>query len=228
VTARLIVLGRQGAGKGTQCARLASRLGIPHVSTGDLFRAEIAADTSLGRRLADYVEQGALVPDDVVLDVVSSRLGDRAARADGYLLDGFPRTLAQAQALFEVLGAGAADVAVEIHVPTRVVLERLANRVVCERCGCVGSAETGQCAPPCPSCAGRMVRRSDDNPEAIARRLALYDEQAGPLLIWFDSQGLLVSVDGVGDADEVQDRFLGAVAQRVPGLTGYLRRSWPM
>lgn len=223
MTARLIVLGRQGAGKGTQCARLAEQLGIPHVSTGDLFRAEISARTPLGQRLERFVEQGALVPDEIVLDVVSSHLGNRDARSGGYLLDGFPRTLAQAQALFEVLGGGAADIAVELHVPTRVVLERLANRVVCERCGFVASAETGLCAPPCPSCAGHMTRRSDDNPEAIARRLALYDEQAGPLLVWLDAQGLLLSVDGIGEADTVQDRLLTTVARRIPSLTDYVR-----
>jgi adenylate kinase len=223
VIPRLIVLGRQGAGKGTQCARLAERLGVPHVSTGDLFRAEIAAGSELGRQLADLVEAGELVPDDVVLDVVASRLGGRADRASGYLLDGFPRTLSQAQALFEVLGGGAADVAVELHVPTTIVLERLANRVVCPGCGAVASAETGQCPPRCVGCGEHMVRRADDTPDAIARRLDLYDQQAGPLLVWFDNQGLLVSVDGVGEADAVHQRLLLAVATRMPGIAERMR-----
>ena len=189
MTARLIVLGRQGAGKGTQCARLAAALGVPHVSTGDLFRREIALETTLGRRIERYVGSGRLVPDDLVLDAVAATLGDAASRSQGYLLDGFPRTLAQGQALFEVLGASAADLAVELDVPVDVVVRRLAER-----------------------------GRDDDHPELIARRLALYEEQAAPLLLWLDSLGVLEIVDGVGDPDEVHERLVDTVASRVPGL----------
>lgn len=216
MTARLIVLGRQGAGKGTQCARLAARLGISHVSTGDLFRAEIAAGSTLGRELETYVTAGELVPDDVVLDVVARKLGSTATRAGGYLLDGFPRNLAQGQALFEVLGAGAAELALEIDVPTEVVVGRLAARRVCAECRAITSASELQQHQRCSDCDGRLERRADDHPEAIARRLALYDQQAGPLLIWLDSRGLLETVDGVGDADEVHRRVLDAVTRRVP------------
>jgi len=216
VAARLIVLGRQGAGKGTQCARLAARLGISHVSTGDLFRAEIAAGSPLGRELETYVGAGELVPDDVVLDVVARNLGATAHRADGYLLDGFPRTLAQGQALFEVLGAGAADVALEIEVPVDVAVVRLASRRVCVDCRGISSAEEVEEQRRCPDCGGRLERRADDRPGAIARRLALYDEQAGPLVIWLDSLGLLETVDGIGDPDDVHERVFAAVARRVP------------
>lgn len=216
VAARLIVLGRQGAGKGTQCARLADHLGIHHVSTGDLFRAEIDAGTPLGRQLDAYVRSGDLVPDEVVLDVVARQLGAAPARAAGYLLDGFPRTLAQGQALFEVLGAGAADLALEIDVPVEVVRTRLATRRVCRDCSAVTSVADVLSEEPCAECGGPLVRRSDDEPEAIARRLALYDEQSGPLLVWLDSQGLLVSVDGVGDPDDVHHRIVAAVRARLP------------
>ena len=189
MSARLIVLGRQGAGKGTQCARLAAALGVPHVSTGDLFRREIALSTTLGRRIERYVGTGRLVPDDLVLDAVAATLGDADSRARGYLLDGFPRTLAQGQALFEVLGANAADIAVELLVPVDVVMRRLAER-----------------------------GRDDDHPELIARRLALYEEEAAPLLVWLDSMGMLVTVDGVGEPDEVHERLVDAVAARIPAL----------
>lgn len=216
---RLIVLGRQGAGKGTQCARLASRLSIPHISTGDLFRAEAANGTDLGRRVAAHLDAGSLVPDAVVLDVVAARLGNASAREAGYLLDGFPRTLAQGQALFEVLGARAADVAVELHVSTSVVLPRLAARRVCQQCGATFSVAAGGTEiTRCPRCGGVVTRRSDDTDVAIARRLAAYDRESGPLLAWLDEAGLLVRVDGVGEPDEVHRRLLDAVRSRVPDL----------
>jgi adenylate kinase len=211
---RLAVLGRQGAGKGTQCSLLAARMGVPHLSTGDLFRDEVAAGTPLGRRVAGCLEAGALVPDDLVLEVVTPAL----AASDGYLLDGFPRTLAQGQALFEVLGAGAADLAVEIDVPRAVVEQRLEARRICDDCGTITSLVDGAPASPCDDCGGELVRRGDDTPEAIARRLDLYDEQALPLLTWFDSQGLLASVDGVGDLDDVHERLVTAVVARLPHL----------
>lgn len=218
MAARLIVLGRQGAGKGTQCARLATRLGINHLSTGDIFRAEIASRSALGKELERYVTAGDLVPDDVVLDVVAANLGSTAARSRGYLLDGFPRTLSQGQALFEVLGAGAADLAVEIDVPVEVVGRRLSARRVCLDCSEVTSVLEGDATSRCGGCGGRIERRADDHPDAIRRRLALYDEQAGPLLLWLDSQGILVTVDGVGDLDEVHSRVFAAVAQRIPAV----------
>jgi adenylate kinase len=195
---------------------------VPHVSTGELFRTEVANGTPLGQQAQRYLDRGELVPDDLVLDLVAHRLGKGDVRGGGgYLLDGFPRTLSQAQALFEVLGASAADLAVEIHVPTSVVLPRLAARRVCRSCGNAttalpGSAEVGVCG----QCGGQVVRRDDDTDEAIARRLALYDEQSGPLLVWLDSQALLVTVDGVGSPESVHRRVLDAVAARIPNALG--------
>lgn len=215
---RLIVLGRQGAGKGTQCARLAEQLDVPHLSSGDLFRAEIAAGTKLGGTIGRYVAAGELVPDDIVLDVVAARLGDNARRAAGYLLDGFPRTQAQAQALFEVLGADAAELAIEIDVPADAVLPRLAARRMCIECGMVTNLHTDRSTGRCPACRGFLERRADDHPDAIARRLAVYDEQAPPLLEWLRDQGLLVSVDGRGEPDEVHERLVQAVVSRIPAL----------
>ncbi len=214
---RLIVLGRQGAGKGTQCARLAASLDVPHISTGDLFRAEAAAGTELGLRAQTYLEDGRLVPDELVLDLVAQRLGSPAARAEGYLLDGFPRTLAQGQALFEVLGKAAADVAVELHVPTNVVLPRLAARRVCRGCGATSSARPGDAeVGVCGKCGGEVARRSDDTEQAIRRRLEAYERQSRPLLGWFDELGILVRIDGVGPPEVVHHRLLDAVRHRVP------------
>jgi len=218
VAARLIVLGRQGAGKGTQCARLADRLGIVHLSTGDLMRDEIDRSSALGRSIERYVAMGDLVPDEIVLDLVAANLGDATARAGGYLLDGFPRTLAQGQALFEVLGAGAADLALEIDVPLDVVSARLAARRICAMCQQVTSVRRGDESRLCLACNGVLTRRADDHPDAIARRLALYDEQSGPLLRWLDGHGLLVSVDGTGAPDSVHERIVHAVAERLPAV----------
>ncbi|HUF32509.1 MAG TPA: nucleoside monophosphate kinase [Acidimicrobiales bacterium] len=219
--ARLIVLGRQGAGKGTQCVRLAERLGVPHRSTGDLLRAEVAAATPLGKEVADHLEEGRLVPDDLVLDLVATTLGSPRARAAGYLLDGFPRTLAQGQALFEVLGRDAAHLAIELYVPTEVVRPRLAARRVCLGCGAVTSAPAGgpECRT-CTECDGEVARRADDTDEAIKRRLALYEQESCPLLIWFDRQGLLTSVNGVGEPEEVFARLTAVVDAALASRSG--------
>lgn len=214
---RLIVVGRQGAGKGTQCSRLAHSLSVPHISTGDLFRAEASSGTALGRQVAGYLDAGRLVPDDIVLDLVARRLGGPEARTGGYLLDGFPRTLAQGQALFEVLGGSAADVAVELHVPTSVVLPRLAARRVCQDCGATSSARPGDPdVTCCTRCGGQVGRRTDDTDEAIQRRLADYERQSGPLLSWLEQAGLLLRVDGVGEPDVVHRRLLDGVRGRPP------------
>jgi adenylate kinase len=221
VAARLIVLGRQGSGKGTQCSRLAQGLGIRHVSTGDLFRREITAGSAIGRQIERYVSNGELVPDPVVLDVVAANLGSTEARQVGYLLDGFPRTLSQGQALFEVLGADAADLAVEIDVPAEVVALRLSRRRVCGDCD--ASTDDAGLDARCADCGGQLLRRADDHPEAIARRLSLYDGQSASLRRWLESQGLLVSIDGVGTPDLVHDRLVTAIAQRVPQIRALIR-----
>lgn len=211
-SARAIVLGRQGSGKGTQCQLLAASLGVPHLSTGELFRAEVATGTPLGRSVRVCLDSGALVPDVLVLDVVLTRLRAALAADAGYLLDGFPRTLGQADALYDTLGPSAANLAVEIDVPIDVVLPRLAARRVCRGCGatsvaCPGDPEVLTCV----RCGGMVARREDDTDEAIRRRLALYEEESAPLLVWLDSRGLLVTVDGVGPPDAVAERVLAAV-----------------
>jgi len=213
---RLAVLGRQGAGKGTQCALLAERMGVPHLSTGDLFRDEVAAGTPLGRRVAGCIEAGILVPDELVLDVVTTAL---AAAPQGYLLDGFPRNLAQASALLEAAGDDALDVAIELVVPSSVVLPRLAARRVCSNCGAIYvTPEGGPEITTCRICGGRVARRADDTKAAIRRRLAAYDEQTRPMLVWLADRGLLLSVDGVAAPEVVHERVAVALRDRLAAV----------
>ena len=213
---RLAVLGRQGAGKGTQCALLAARMEIPHLSTGDLFRDQVAAGTPLGTKVAGYLEAGDLVPDDVVLDVVMIAL---EAAPQGYLLDGFPRNLAQACALLEVAGEDALDVAIELVVPSAVVLPRLAARRVCRSCGTTYvTPEGGPEITTCRVCGGRVARRADDTKAAIRRRLAAYDEQTRPLLVWLADRGLLLSVDGVAEPEVVHERVVQDLRSRLAAV----------
>jgi adenylate kinase len=188
-------------------------LGVPHLSTGDLFRDEVAAGTPLGRRVAGFLEIGELVPDEAVLDVVALAL---AAAPQGYLLDGFPRNLAQATALLDLAGDDALDVTVELVVPSSVVLPRLAARRVCGSCGEIYvTPEGGPEITTCRVCGGRVARRADDTKPAIRRRLAAYDEQTRPMLLWLADRGLLVSVDGVAEADVVHERVVTALQSRL-------------
>jgi adenylate kinase len=166
--------------------------------------------------VAGCLEGGHLVPDDVVLDVVTTAL---AAAPGGYLLDGFPRNLAQATALLEAAGDDALDVAIELMVPSSVVLPRLAARRVCQSCGTTYMApEGGPEITTCRVCGGKVARRADDTKAAIRRRLAAYDEQTRPMLVWLADRGLLLSVDGVAEADVVHDRVVEALRDRLAAV----------
>jgi adenylate kinase len=187
VTTRLIVFGRQGAGKGTQCVRLADHYGIPHISTGDMLRGAVAEGTELGLRAKVLMDAGDLVPDDVMEGIVVERLAKPDAEP-GWLLDGYPRTLGQVQAMGRNLGDEFVDLAVNLDVPVEVVTERMLGR-----------------------------GREDDTPEAIERRLSLYEDQTRPLLDFFDGRGQLVEVDGVGTEDEVFERLVKAIDSSLEG-----------
>jgi adenylate kinase len=201
---RILVLGRPGSGKGTQCGRLAAHLGVPHISTGDLFRETVARDTPLGRLVREFMETGELVPDDLVLDVVDDRLGPRGA-AVGFVLDGFPRTVPQAEQLVELLGAHELDLALDLEVPAETARRRLASRQVCGDCG----RSIGPTGPdgPCGDCGGTISERPDDDASTVAHRLALYDRVTAPLIEWLDARAVLVRVDGQGHPDEVAARI---------------------
>lgn len=209
---RLLVLGKQGAGKGTQAVRIARHYGVPHISTGDMFRAAAAAGTSFGLRANEYMTRGELVPDDVVIGVVAERLAKDDAQDQGFVLDGFPRTRVQAEELQRLLGPSGLDAAVDIDVPTEVVIDRISGRRVCSTCGATYHVN----APPktpwvCDKDGGDVVQREDDTPEAVTKRLEFYEKDTRPLLDFYDGLGLLVTVDGVGDPDDVFDRLVDGV-----------------
>jgi adenylate kinase len=213
---RLVILGKQGAGKGTQAVRLSRHYAVPHISTGDMFRAAVRSGSEFGAKARTFMESGDLVPDDVVIGVVKERLGQDDARLRGFVLDGFPRTVHQAEALDQILPAPGVELVVDLEVPTDVVLRRLASRRVCVECGTNYSLERPPSDPEkCDVCGGKVVQREDDTVSAIRRRLELYEEQTAPLIAWYLAKDKLVTVDGVGDHDKVTTRLIRAIDLRL-------------
>jgi adenylate kinase len=205
---RLVLLGRQGSGKGTQAERLVAHLGMSHLSTGTILRQEVASGTPLGSHVKELLDEGQLVPDAIMLEVVEAQLHDPEVQRRGFLLDGFPRTRAQAGGLLELLGPHGLDAALHLDVPTAVVRRRLASRRVCTRCDAPTTARNREHTVYCQKCGGTAVRRPDDTPEAIDRRLALYEAEAASLLQFFEKQGLLVNIDAVVPPDAVFESLL--------------------
>ena len=213
--ARIVLLGRQGAGKGTQCVRLSRHFVVPHISTGDMLRAAVREGTELGKMAKAVIDSGQLVGDDIMVGIVAERLEADDARVRGYILDGFPRTVAQAVALDEITAKRPVDMAIDLDVPRDLVLSRLSARRVCRDCG-ANFQSTGADPSPwtCDNCGGDVVQRDDDTPAAINQRLDLYETQTQPLIEYYGSSGRLVTVDGVGSPDEVFSRLTRAVEQR--------------
>ena len=210
--ARLVVLGRQGAGKGTQCLRLSRHYVLPHISTGDMLRAAVKAETELGKQAGALMAEGALVPDSLMVGIVRERLNEDDTTQRGYILDGFPRTVAQAEQLADITAEQPLDVVVDLDVPEEVVLQRLASRRVCVDCGTNYSLDE----PPkygwtCDNCGGEVIQREDDTPEAIQKRLDAYERETSPLVKWYSDRGLLEVVDGLGEPDEVTARLIAAI-----------------
>jgi adenylate kinase len=211
---RLVVLGKQGAGKGTQCVRLSHHYVVPHISTGDMLRAAVKMGSPLGLKVKKTMDAGELLGDDIIMEMVTDRLAEPDARARGFILDGCPRTIFQAEALAAVLHPSALDLAVDIEVPTGQVLRRLAGRRVCVDCG----ANYSVSMPPhmnwsCDVCGGEVVQREDDTEDAILRRLELYDRQTAPLIDWFEARRELAKVNGSGSPDAVLRRIVRAVEE---------------
>jgi len=205
---RLVLLGKQGAGKGTQAARLAEHFDIAHLATGDMLRAAAAAGTAVGLEAERYMDAGELVPDEIVFGVVEENVTGNEL-TDGFVLDGFPRTESQAVELERVLDGRPLDVVVNLDVSTESVLDRIAGRRVCEGCGATYHVNM----PPkddwsCDVCGGKVVQRSDDTEEAVMRRLELYDQETVPIIDFYRRLGKLEVVDGEGDGDDVFKRLV--------------------
>jgi adenylate kinase len=210
----LILLGAPGAGKGTQAQKLAARFGIPQISTGDMLRAARREGTPLGKKAEEYMNKGALVPDEVVIGLVEERLQKADAKA-GFILDGFPRTIPQAEALDGVLHKLGRDKikVVDVEVPEGVLVERLGGRLSCPKDGASYHVKLN---PPkndlmCDGCGTALVTRADDKPEAIAQRLREYHDKTAPLAGYYQKSGVLKSIDGVGELDLVLDRLVRAI-----------------
>ena len=210
---RIILLGPPGSGKGTQASALEARESIPHIASGDLLRANVRDHTELGRRAKPYMDRGELVPDDLILDMMAERLSEPDAR-QGYVLDGFPRTVAQAEALaerLERLGAQL-DAVVYLNVPEAEILRRLSGRRTCPSCNAIYHVDT---MPPrragvCDKCGAALVQRDDERPEVVRNRLEVYAEQTQPLLDYYRQRGLLREIDGMIGVENVL-REIGAI-----------------
>lgn len=208
---RLIILGAPGVGKGTQAKRLQEDFGWVHVSTGDMLRDAMREETSLGNEAKAYIEKGELVPDEIMVGLVGNRLNQEDCLRRGFILDGFPRTVPQAEKLDDLLERLdlELDGVVSIDVSREEIVRRLSQRVVCEKCGYVITTkedlEEGQ---KCPSCGGRLVRRKDDEPETIRHRLEVYEEQTRSLIRYYEDRNLLWVVDGLGTVDEIYTKVL--------------------
>jgi adenylate kinase len=208
---RLVLLGPPGAGKGTQAERIAARYGVPHLSTGDMLREAVAADSEVGRRAKAIMDAGQLVPDEVMNRLVAERIAQPDA-ARGFILDGFPRTLAQAEALDELLEQRKQrlDAVVELAVDDDALVDRISGRYACARCGAGYHDRFRQpaVAGVCDVCGSReFVRREDDTPETVRARLDAYHAQTAPLLPYYQRKGLLVAVDGMAEIDAVSTQL---------------------
>lgn len=211
----LILLGPPGAGKGTQAKLLSARHGIPHISTGDIFRAAIREGTPLGTRAKEFLDRGALVPDEIVIGIVADRLKAEDCRG-GFLLDGFPRTLPQAEALDRYLaGAGRPlTAAIDLEAGEEVLIRRLSGRRVCRVCGAPYHVDTNPPREPgrCDRCGGELYQRDDDRPETVAERLRVYEAQTRPLIDYYERRGLLRRVEADGGIEAVDAAIERALA----------------
>ncbi len=213
---RIIMLGAPGAGKGTQAKKIAEKYQIPHISTGDIFRANIKNGTELGNKAKTYMDQGLLVPDELTCDLVVDRIQQDDC-ANGYVLDGFPRTIPQAEALTQALTKlnSKIDYAINVEVPDSNIVHRMGGRRACLACGCTYHVEYN--APKvegiCDVCGAKLVLRDDDKPETVQKRLDVYHDQTQPLIEYYTKAGVLVEVDGTKDIDDVFEditKILGA------------------
>ncbi len=211
---KLVLLGPPGAGKGTQAVRLAEHFRGPHISTGDILRRHVAEKTDLGKKAEKYIREGKLVPDDLVIEMVRTRLRQKDARK-GFILDGFPRNREQATALD---GMTRVDAALLLFLDPEDLIKRSTGRRVCENCEAVYHLLTNPPKKPgfCDRCHSKLIVREDDREETVRRRIEVYEEQTKPLVSYYKNKGLLVQVYGSGIIDEIFERVLEALSQRKP------------
>lgn len=203
---KIIMLGAPGAGKGTQAKKISDKYQIPHISTGDIFRANIKNGTELGKKAKTFMDQGLLVPDELVVDLVVDRVSQEDC-SNGYVLDGFPRTIPQAEALDKALEAKGEkmDFAVNVEVPDENIVRRMSGRRACVDCGAtyhIVYAPT-KVENVCDNCGGSLILRDDDQPETVQKRLNVYHDQTQPLIQYYTEKGILREVDGTIDIDDV-------------------------
>ena len=203
---KIIMLGAPGAGKGTQAKKIAAKYGIPHISTGDIFRANIKEGTELGKKAKTYMDQGLLVPDELVVDLVVDRLQQDDCKK-GYVLDGFPRTIPQAESLDAALAkvGDKMEYAIDVNVPDENIVNRMGGRRACVGCGATYHIvyNPTKVEGICDACGEKLILRDDDKPETVQKRLGVYHEQTQPLIDYYTKSGILKEVDGTVDMEEV-------------------------
>ena len=208
---KIIMLGAPGAGKGTQAKKIAAKCEIPHISTGDIFRANIKNGTELGKKAKTYMDQGLLVPDELVCDLVVDRIQQDDCK-NGYILDGFPRTIPQAESLDKALAAigEKMDYAIDVEVPDENIVKRMGGRRACVGCGATYHLIYAPTKKEgiCDACGGELILRDDDKPETVQKRLGVYHEQTQPLIDYYKKQGILKEVDGSFDMEDVFKEIL--------------------
>ena len=209
---RIVFMGPPGAGKGTQAAILSKTLGIPHISTGDIFRANLKEGTPLGLQAKSYMDKGELVPDSVTNAMVKDRL-THADTANGFLLDGFPRNVAQAEVLRAILAEKKTpiDAALELSIENAEIIKRLSGRRTCRGCGKVFPGQREKC----DACGAELYQRDDDKEEVIARRLEVYAEQTAPIIAFYRHEGLLITIPAVGDVADITAGAIRALSQKL-------------
>jgi adenylate kinase len=207
---RLVLVGPPGAGKGTQAVFLTEHYSIPHISTGDIFRANLKAGTSLGQEAKGFMDRGELVPDSVTNAMVKDRLTHDDV-ANGFLLDGFPRNVVQAEVLRAILAEQKSplDAVLELNIADSEIIERLSSRLTCRGCGAPAPATAQACA----ACGGELYQREDDKAEVIARRLEVYNEQTAPIIAFYRSEGLLITISATGAVSEITERATTALSR---------------
>lgn len=213
---RIVMLGAPGAGKGTQAEKIAEKFHLPHISTGDIFRANISAGTALGKKAEEYMDQGLLVPDELVVDLVVDRIHQQDCEK-GYILDGFPRTIPQAEYLDKALEEMGTSLtcAIDVEVPDQAIIRRMSGRRACLSCGATYHIE--HAAPMkeniCDKCGSELVHREDDKEETVRTRLDVYHHQTQPLLTYYRNKGMLKVVDGTRELEEVFQLILEVLGE---------------